>query len=169
MIVAAMAARKAQVCVTATDESDLASPELAHLPLLRTSTGAVEIRMRAEGMSDCLTPGADRQWPDRSASMMKNLFFQSRAAAVALPGAGLAATTMAGCASADIQSGVFVDSHSGRRARLDRRTSRDPGLVSNRRLACLGQRGRFVRESTARTYVRAADGRPGCRRSGVVP
>lgn len=43
MIVAALAARKAQICVTATDESDLASPELAHLPLLRTSTGAVEI------------------------------------------------------------------------------------------------------------------------------
>jgi DNA replication and repair protein RecF len=43
MIVAALAERKAQICVTATDESDLAAPELAHLPLLRTSTGAVEI------------------------------------------------------------------------------------------------------------------------------
>ena len=41
-IVATLADRKAQICVTATDESDLASPELAHLPLLRTSTGAVE-------------------------------------------------------------------------------------------------------------------------------
>jgi recombinational DNA repair ATPase RecF len=44
MIVAALAARKAQICVTATDESDLASSELAHLPLLRTSNGAVELR-----------------------------------------------------------------------------------------------------------------------------
>jgi DNA replication and repair protein RecF len=43
MIVAALAARTAQICVTATDESDLASSELAHLPLLRTSRGAVEI------------------------------------------------------------------------------------------------------------------------------
>lgn len=42
MIVTTIAARNAQVCVTATDESDLASPELAHLPVLRTSVGAVE-------------------------------------------------------------------------------------------------------------------------------
>ena len=42
MIVAALAARNAQVCVTATDESDLASPELSHLPMLRTTGGAVE-------------------------------------------------------------------------------------------------------------------------------
>jgi DNA replication and repair protein RecF len=41
-IVAALAARKAQICVTATDESALASSELAHLPLLRTSRGVVE-------------------------------------------------------------------------------------------------------------------------------
>lgn len=44
MIIAALAARKAQICVTATDESDLASSELAHLPLFRTSSGAVEIQ-----------------------------------------------------------------------------------------------------------------------------
>jgi DNA replication and repair protein RecF len=43
MVVAALAARKAQICVTATDESDLAASELAHLPLLRTSGGAVEM------------------------------------------------------------------------------------------------------------------------------
>jgi DNA replication and repair protein RecF len=42
MIVATIAARNAQVCVTATDESDLASPQLSHLPVLRTSGGAVE-------------------------------------------------------------------------------------------------------------------------------
>jgi DNA replication and repair protein RecF len=42
MIVATIAAREAQVCVTATDEADLASPQLAHLPILRTSQGAVE-------------------------------------------------------------------------------------------------------------------------------
>jgi DNA replication and repair protein RecF len=42
MIVATIAARSAQVCVTATDESDLASSELAHLPVLRISAGAVE-------------------------------------------------------------------------------------------------------------------------------
>jgi DNA replication and repair protein RecF len=42
MIVAALAVRQAQICVTATDESDLASSELAHLPLLRTSRGSVE-------------------------------------------------------------------------------------------------------------------------------
>ena len=41
-IVATIAARKAQVCVTATDESDLASSELAHLPMLRTSEGRVD-------------------------------------------------------------------------------------------------------------------------------
>jgi DNA replication and repair protein RecF len=44
MIVVALAAREAQICVTATDESDLASSELAHLPLLRTSKGTVEIQ-----------------------------------------------------------------------------------------------------------------------------
>ena len=43
MIVATIAAREAQVCVTATDESDLASPQLAHLPLLRTIGGVVEM------------------------------------------------------------------------------------------------------------------------------
>jgi DNA replication and repair protein RecF len=43
MIVAALAERKAQICVTATDESDLGAPELAHLPLLRTRTGEVEV------------------------------------------------------------------------------------------------------------------------------
>jgi DNA replication and repair protein RecF len=43
MIVATIAARNAQVCVTATDESDLASSDLAHLPVLRTSAGAVEV------------------------------------------------------------------------------------------------------------------------------
>jgi DNA replication and repair protein RecF len=42
MIVTSIAARNAQVCVTATDESDLASPELAHIPLIRISGGAVE-------------------------------------------------------------------------------------------------------------------------------
>jgi DNA replication and repair protein RecF len=44
MIVAVLAARKAQICVTATDESDLASSELAHLPILGTSKGGVEMR-----------------------------------------------------------------------------------------------------------------------------
>jgi DNA replication and repair protein RecF len=44
MIVAVLAARKAQVCVTATDESDLASSELAHLPIMRTSKGGAEMR-----------------------------------------------------------------------------------------------------------------------------
>jgi DNA replication and repair protein RecF len=47
MIVASIAARQAQVCVTATDESDLAASELAHLPLVRTSGGEV-----AQGGSD---------------------------------------------------------------------------------------------------------------------
>ncbi|HKG27569.1 MAG TPA: DNA replication and repair protein RecF [Thermomicrobiales bacterium] len=42
MIVSTIAGRNAQVCVTATDELDLASPVLAHLPVLRTSAGAVE-------------------------------------------------------------------------------------------------------------------------------
>ncbi len=41
-IVAALAAREAQICVTSTEESDLASPDLAHLPMLRTLAGAVE-------------------------------------------------------------------------------------------------------------------------------
>ena len=43
MIVASIAARQAQVCVTATDESDLASAELAHIPLIRVMTGALGI------------------------------------------------------------------------------------------------------------------------------
>lgn len=42
-IVATLASRNAQICVTATDESDLGSPELAHLPVLRTGAGAVEL------------------------------------------------------------------------------------------------------------------------------
>jgi DNA replication and repair protein RecF len=41
-IVATLAAREAQICVTSTEESDLASPELAHLPILRTFGGTVE-------------------------------------------------------------------------------------------------------------------------------
>jgi DNA replication and repair protein RecF len=42
MIIASIAARQAQVCVTATDESDLASTELSHIPVIRTSGGAVK-------------------------------------------------------------------------------------------------------------------------------
>jgi DNA replication and repair protein RecF len=42
MIIASIAGRQAQVCVTATDESDLASSELSHLPMIHTSGGAVE-------------------------------------------------------------------------------------------------------------------------------
>ena len=42
MIVTALADRSAQICVTATDEADLGSPELAHLPALRTRSGTVE-------------------------------------------------------------------------------------------------------------------------------
>jgi len=42
MVVATIADRSAQVCVSATDESDLASSELSHLPVLRTAGGAVE-------------------------------------------------------------------------------------------------------------------------------
>ena len=42
MIVTALADRSAQICVTATDEADLGSPELAHLPALRTGAGTVE-------------------------------------------------------------------------------------------------------------------------------
>jgi DNA replication and repair protein RecF len=43
MIIATIAARKAQVCVTATDESDLASSELSHLPVIQTSGGNVTL------------------------------------------------------------------------------------------------------------------------------
>jgi DNA replication and repair protein RecF len=42
MIVATLAARQAQICVTSTDESDLASSELAHLPIVHTIGGAVK-------------------------------------------------------------------------------------------------------------------------------
>ena len=41
-IVAALASRNAQICVTATDQADLGSPDLAHLPVLRTEAGTVE-------------------------------------------------------------------------------------------------------------------------------
>jgi DNA replication and repair protein RecF len=41
-IVDALACRSAQICVTATDEADLASQKLAHLPVLRTRGGTVE-------------------------------------------------------------------------------------------------------------------------------
>ena len=42
-IVNALADRSAQICVTATDEVDLAAPELDHLPLLRVRAGSVEL------------------------------------------------------------------------------------------------------------------------------
>jgi DNA replication and repair protein RecF len=41
MIVASIATRRTQVCVTATDETDLAASELAHIPMIRTIGGAV--------------------------------------------------------------------------------------------------------------------------------
>ncbi len=41
-IVATLASRSAQICVTATDEADLGSQELEHLPVLRTEAGTVE-------------------------------------------------------------------------------------------------------------------------------
>lgn len=41
-IVAMLASRRAQVCVTSTDDADLAGTDLAHLPLLRTRPGEVE-------------------------------------------------------------------------------------------------------------------------------
>ena len=40
-IIDALAYRNAQICVTATDESDLQSLEIAHLPILRTAAGTV--------------------------------------------------------------------------------------------------------------------------------
>ena len=43
MIVASIATRQAQVCVTATDESDLASSQLEHLPVIRTGGDALGI------------------------------------------------------------------------------------------------------------------------------
>jgi DNA replication and repair protein RecF len=42
-IVAALAARSAQICVTATDEADLSSQELEHLPVLHTGSGTIEL------------------------------------------------------------------------------------------------------------------------------
>ena len=41
-ILATLAARQAQICVTSTDESALASSDLEHLPILRPFAGAVE-------------------------------------------------------------------------------------------------------------------------------
>jgi DNA replication and repair protein RecF len=41
-VVAMLAAREAQICVTATDAADLGATELAHLPMLRTDRGKVE-------------------------------------------------------------------------------------------------------------------------------
>ncbi len=40
-VVAMIATRHAQICVTATDESDIGSSELGHLPILRTNHGTV--------------------------------------------------------------------------------------------------------------------------------
>ena len=42
-IVVALADRSAQICVTTTDEADLGSRELSHLPVLRTVAGTVEL------------------------------------------------------------------------------------------------------------------------------
>lgn len=41
-VVDMLAAHEAQICVTATDVADLGAPELAHLPLLRTTAGGIE-------------------------------------------------------------------------------------------------------------------------------
>lgn len=41
-IIAVLAARNAQICVTAAEEDDLGSPELAHLPLFRIRAGTIE-------------------------------------------------------------------------------------------------------------------------------
>lgn len=41
-VVSMIASRHAQICVTATDENDLGSVELGHLPLLRTHLGTVQ-------------------------------------------------------------------------------------------------------------------------------
>ena len=43
MIVASIATRQVQVCVTATDESDLASSQLGHLSVIRTEGGGAGI------------------------------------------------------------------------------------------------------------------------------
>jgi DNA replication and repair protein RecF len=42
-IVDALACRSAQICVTATDEADLGSQKLAHLPILQSQGGTVEV------------------------------------------------------------------------------------------------------------------------------
>lgn len=41
-VVELLAARSAQICVTATDLADLEAPELAHLPILRVADGTIE-------------------------------------------------------------------------------------------------------------------------------
>jgi DNA replication and repair protein RecF len=40
-LIATLAARESQICITATDESDLGSTHLAHLPMLRTCSGSI--------------------------------------------------------------------------------------------------------------------------------
>jgi DNA replication and repair protein RecF len=45
-VVAVLADRTAQICITATDEADLGSRDLAHLPVLRTGAGMVELAHR---------------------------------------------------------------------------------------------------------------------------
>jgi Tol biopolymer transport system component len=64
--------------------------------------------MPAEGMSDCLSAGRACRWPDRSASVIKDLSYRFRAALLLFIVLGLAATVMAGCALAGIESGVFI-------------------------------------------------------------
>jgi DNA replication and repair protein RecF len=47
-IVSTLSSRNAQICVTATDESDLGSEELDHLPVIHIAAGTVESSMRDE-------------------------------------------------------------------------------------------------------------------------
>src|SRR5215212_8364882 len=63
--------------------------------------------MRAEEMSDCLA-AVQRPGLEERSSSMKNLSFQYRAALLLFLVLGLAATTIVGCASADVESGVFI-------------------------------------------------------------
>jgi len=58
-------------------------------------------------MSDCLA-AVQRPGLEERSSSMKNLSFQYRAALLLFLVLGLAATTIVGCASADVESGVFI-------------------------------------------------------------
>jgi hypothetical protein len=115
--------------------------------------------------------GRKRRWQFRMPWMTKNFIVRSRTALWLFLLLLLAATTMAGCVSAEVESGIFVvRTADGALERIGDSAGLPVWSPADDSLAWGNEDGLFlVRAGTGRVSCEAARGQPSCGRSRVVP